>query len=65
MNKWFGLKVNFKWPHEGFVFGLSIDFFDWEENSPWDSIVVRFLFLTVIYDYGWGEEDKEAYNNQS
>ena len=63
-NKWFGLKLNFKWPHEGICLGFSIDFFDWEENTPWSSIVFRFLFLTVIYDYGWGEDDKEIYNNQ-
>ena len=56
--------MNFKWPHEGICLGLSVDFFDWEEDNPWNSIVIRFLFITVIYDYGWGEEDKEFYNNQ-
>jgi len=64
MEKWFGIKFNFKHPHEGICLGLSIDFFDWEEDNPWCSIVVRFLFITVIYDYGWGEDDKEFYNNQ-
>ena len=50
-------------PHEGICLGFSIDFFDWEENTPWNSIVCRFLFLTVMYDYGYGEHDKEIYNN--
>ena len=61
-SKWFGVKLNFKWPHEGICLGFSIDFFDWEENTPWNSIVCRFLFLTVMYDYGYGEHDKEIYN---
>ena len=63
-SKWFGLKLNFKWPHEGICFGVSIDFFEEDEALPWQSIVVRCLFLTVIYDYGYGEYSKEQYNNQ-
>ena len=47
-SKWFGLKLNFKWPHEGICFGISIDFFEEDEALPWQSIVVRCLFLTVI-----------------
>ena len=27
-SKWFGLKLNFKWPHEGICIGFSIDYFD-------------------------------------
>ena len=49
-SKWFGFKLNFKWPHEGFCFGFSIDHFDTDENMPWETIVFRVLFLTVIYD---------------
>ena len=64
MNKWFGLSINFKWPHEGICLGLAIDFFDEEEDSPWCSILVRFLFLTISYDFGYGEDNKEQYNNQ-
>ena len=32
MDKWFGLKVNFKWPHEGICFGISLDFFEEDET---------------------------------
>jgi len=64
MDKWFGLRVNFKWPHEGICFGLAIDFFDEDESAPWCSIIVRILFLTIIYDFGYGEDNKEQYNNQ-
>jgi len=51
-------------PHNGFVFGASIDFYDWEEDTPWASIVFRILFLTIIYDYGEGDKEKEIYNKQ-
>jgi hypothetical protein len=63
-SKWFGLKLNFKWPHEGFCLGFSIDYFDADEGLPWESIVFRVLFLTVIYDYGWGDDSREMYDNQ-
>ena len=63
-SKWFGLKLNFKWPHEGFCVGFSIDHFDADEGLPWESIVFRALFLTVVYDYGWGDDSREIYNNQ-
>lgn len=65
MNKWFGLSFNFKWPHEGICLGLAIDFYDAEFDQPWSSIYFRFLFVTVMYDYGYGEETKEEYNNRS
>ena len=64
LEKWFGMSINFKWPHEGICFGVSIDFYDYEENSPWNSIVLRILFLTIVYDYGYGEDAKELYNNR-
>ena len=64
MNSWYGIAVNFKWPHEGFALGISWDFFDWEEATPWNSIVFRILFITVVYDQGYGEEDKDFYNNR-
>ena len=64
MSKWFGLSVNFKWPHEGICLGFSIDFYDVELDSPWSSIVFRLLFITVVYDYGYGEETKQEYNNR-
>lgn len=64
MSKWFGLKVNFKWPHDGFVFGFSLDYYDETEDLPWESIVFRILFITVIYDYGYGDDTKDIYNNQ-
>ena len=38
--------------------------FDEEEDTPWCSILVRFLFLTVVYDFGFGDDNKEIYNNQ-
>tara|TARA_R110001592_G_scaffold307936_2_gene581888 strand:+ start:108 stop:308 length:201 start_codon:yes stop_codon:yes gene_type:complete len=63
-SKWFGLKFNFRWPHEGICFGLSIDLYDWEEKTPWSSVVFRVLFLTVIYDYGWGDDSRKMYNSQ-
>ena len=63
-SKWFGLKLNFKWPHEGICFGISFDFFEEDEQCPWNSIVVRCLFLTIIYDVGYGDDNKEIYNNQ-
>jgi len=64
MSRWFGLKFNVRMPHNGFVFGVSIDFYDWEEDTPWTSIVFRILFLTIIYDYGEGDKEKEIYNKQ-
>ena len=64
MNKWYGLKFNFRWPHEGFCLGISIDFYDWEEIHPWSSIVLRILFFTVVLDIGEGEEEKQTYNDQ-
>ena len=64
MNKWFGVKFNFKWPHEGFVFGFSLDYYDPTEDLPWESYVFRIAFITVIYDWGWGDDAKEIYNNQ-
>ena len=64
MDKWFGLKLNIKWPHEGICFGISFDFFEEDEQCPWNSIVVRCLFLTIIYDVGYGDDNKEIYNNQ-
>ena len=48
----------------GICLGLAIDFFDEEEDSPWCNILVRFLFLTIVYDFGYGEDNKEQYNNQ-
>ena len=27
-------------------------------------ILVRFLFLTIVFDYGVGEDAKEMYNNR-
>jgi hypothetical protein len=62
-SKWFGIGINFKWPHEGCVLGISWDFFDWEENTPWNSFVLRILFLTVVYDQGYGEDNKDLYNS--
>ena len=64
MSKWFGLKVNFKWPHDGFVFGFSLDYYDETKDLPWESIVFRILFITIIYDYGYGDDTKDIYNNQ-
>jgi len=63
-SKWFGLSFNFKWPHEGFVFGFSYDFFDWEESIPWSSVAFRIAFLTIVADFGYGEDSKEIYNNR-
>ena len=64
-NKWFGLGVNFKWAHEGFVLGISWDFFDWEEDTPWNSVVFRIGFFTLLYDVGYGDDNKEIYNNRA
>ena len=36
MNKWFGFKINFKWPHDGFVFGFSIDYYEPTDDLPWE-----------------------------
>ncbi len=63
-SKWFGVKVNFKWPHDGFVLGFSLDHYEETEDLPWESIVFRTLFITIIYDYGYGDDTKEIYNNQ-
>ena len=65
MDKWFGFCINFKYPHEGFCLGISIDFFEEEEKTPWSSIVVRILFLTLTYDFGFGDENKHIYNNHN
>ena len=40
MNSWFGFAVNFKWPHDGFVLGISWDFFDYNDECPWTSCIV-------------------------
>ena len=34
------------------------------EDLPWESYVFRIAFITAIYDWGWGDETKEIYNNQ-
>jgi hypothetical protein len=44
--------------------GISWDFFDWEEDTPWNSFVFRILFLTIVYDQGYGDDNKEFYNNR-
>tara|TARA_B110000914_G_scaffold205690_1_gene201021 strand:- start:184 stop:393 length:210 start_codon:yes stop_codon:yes gene_type:complete len=61
---WYGLGVNFKWPHDGFVLGISWDFFEWDEDSPWASFIFRIAFLTIMYDVGYGDDDKEIYTNR-
>jgi len=61
-NKWFGIGINFRWPHEGFVLGISWDFLDWEEDTPWNSFIFRIGFLSILYDVGYGEDSKEIYN---
>ena len=64
MNNWFGFSVNFKWPHDGFVLGISWDFWDWSEEAPWTSCMIRIGFVAIIIDYGYGDTAKEIYNNQ-
>ena len=63
-NRWFGFKFNVRWPHDGFCFGFCIDHYEETDELPWASLVFRILFLTVIYDVGFGEQNKEVYNNQ-
>ena len=48
MNKWFGLKVNFKWPHDGFVFGFAIDYCEPQDDLPWESYVFRVAFIFFV-----------------
>jgi|TARA_B100000780_G_scaffold276569_1_gene245407 hypothetical protein len=64
MERWFGLKFNFKWPHEGWCIGFSYDHYDATEDLPWESLVLRLFFLTVVYDYGYGEDAQDIYNDQ-
>jgi len=64
MNSWFGFAVNFKWPHDGFVLGISWDFFDYSDECPWTSCIVRIGFVSLLFDYGYGDDNKEIYNNQ-
>jgi|TARA_B100000780_G_scaffold1294_1_gene1062 hypothetical protein len=64
MNSWYGIAVNFKWPHDGFVLGISWDFFDWNDECPWTSCILRIGFISVLFDYGYGDENKDIYNNQ-
>ena len=64
MNNWFGFSVNFKWPHDGFVLGISWDFWDWSEEAPCTSCMIRIGFISIIIDYGYGDGEKEIYNNQ-
>ena len=64
MNSWYGIAVNFKWPHDGFVLGISWDFWDWSEEAPWTSCMLRIGFVAIIIDYGYGDTAKEIYNNQ-
>ena len=61
MNKWFGFKVNFKWPHDGFVFGFSIDYYEPTDDLPWESYVFRVAFITMIYDFGLNKERSRIY----
>jgi|TARA_B100000780_G_scaffold230225_1_gene169938 hypothetical protein len=62
--KWFGFKFNLKWPHEGWCIGFSYDHYDETEDAPWASFIFRTFFLTIVYDYGFGDESKEIYNDQ-
>ena len=48
MEKWVGLQFNFKWPHDGFNFGLGFEFWDESEDCPWRSVVIRCLFVTMV-----------------
>ena len=64
MEKWFGLQFNFKWPHDGFNFGLGFEFWDESEDCPWRSIVIRCLFVTMVYNIGYGDEAADIYNRQ-
>ena len=34
------------------------------EDLPWESLVLRLFFLTVVYDYGYGEDAQDIYNDQ-
>jgi len=61
-NYWFGLAVNFKWPHEGF--GLSYDLIPEDEQCPWFSTHLRLGFITLMIDVGYGEENKRLYNGE-
>jgi len=61
-NFWFGLAINFKWPHEGF--GLAYDLIPEDEDAPWYSIHLRLGFITFLIDIGFGEENKQIYNGQ-
>tara|TARA_R100001244_G_scaffold51246_1_gene44648 strand:+ start:859 stop:1056 length:198 start_codon:yes stop_codon:yes gene_type:complete len=64
LDRWFGFRFVFKWPHDGFVFGFAIDYYEPTEGLPWESYVFRIAVFTIIYDWGWGEETKQIYNNQ-
>ena len=39
-------------------------FWDWSEEAPWTSCMLRIGFVAIIIDYGYGDTAKEIYNNQ-
>ena len=51
MNKWYGVKFNIKWPHDGFVFGFAIDYYEPAEGLPWESYVFRIAFLIPLITF--------------
>jgi hypothetical protein len=65
MERWFGLQFNFKWPHEGFTLGIGFEVFDESDEFPWNSLILRCLFVTMILNIGYGEDSAEKYDNQS
>jgi hypothetical protein len=65
MERWIGLLFNFKWPHDGFTFGIGFEVFEYSDDYPWSSLVIRCLFATVIVNVGYGIDAAEKYNNQA
>ena len=64
MEKWFGFQFNVKWPHDGFNLGIGFEIFDASDDCPWSSLVIRCLFITVVYNVGYGDDSADTYNNQ-
>ena len=65
MEKWWGLQLNVRWPHDGFNLGIGFDILDASEEFPWDSLVIKCLFVTIVYTVGYGDDAADIYNNQN
>lgn len=48
--EWFGIGLNFRWPHEGIMIGYEYIAPDEEDN--YHSIRIHLTLVTLLFDFG-------------